>query len=267
MPRARAVGVSHVDARRQSAPGAMPAGRGAAGGWDGGGRGSTLGLAGCSAFGSHIALVANATHRRRPEGSRSTGWSPRSIAAGSSTPGWSRQQIEGGLIWALALATVPAPEWVAGMPRSRALGAIGLPRIGDTPEIMSSCIPGNEPPGGVSGLGTTVLAPAVANAIYAATGKRLRDAAVRPDGGRMTARNHPRCPIPESAFCSSTSALPTRPSAGGPALSRRVPDRPAGDRNSGDRVEADPPRHHPAHPADEIGAGLSARSGPTRARR
>src|SRR6185503_545928 len=31
------------------------------GGWDGGARGSTLGLAACSAFGSHIGLMANAT--------------------------------------------------------------------------------------------------------------------------------------------------------------------------------------------------------------
>src|SRR6185369_14387015 len=31
------------------------------GGWDGGARGSTLGLAACSAFGSHIGLMADAT--------------------------------------------------------------------------------------------------------------------------------------------------------------------------------------------------------------
>jgi isoquinoline 1-oxidoreductase beta subunit len=61
------------------------------------------------------------------------------------------------------------------MPRSRALGTIGLPRLARTPEIQVELIPGNETPGGVSGLGVAVLAPAVANAIYAATGKRLRD--------------------------------------------------------------------------------------------
>ena len=60
------------------------------------------------------------------------------------------------------------------MPRSRPLGAIGLPRIARTPEIRVALIPSNEPPGGVSGLGVIALAPAVANAIYAATGRRLR---------------------------------------------------------------------------------------------
>jgi isoquinoline 1-oxidoreductase beta subunit len=85
-----------------------------------------------------------------------------------------QQQIEAGLIWALAQATVPSPEWVAGMPRARPLGGIGLPRIGDIPEIMVEVISSSDAPGGISGLGTTVLAPAVANAIFAATGKRMR---------------------------------------------------------------------------------------------
>jgi isoquinoline 1-oxidoreductase beta subunit len=54
------------------------------------------------------------------------------------------------------------------------LGAIGLPRIGDVPEILVEVIPSSAGAGGVSGLGTTVLAPAVANAIYAGSGRRLR---------------------------------------------------------------------------------------------
>ncbi len=77
-------------------------------------------------------------------------------------------------MWALAQATIASPEWVAGMPRARAIGEIGLPRLGDTPQIAVEVIPSSEAPGGVSGLGTTVLAPAVANAIFAGTGKRMR---------------------------------------------------------------------------------------------
>ena len=42
------------------------------------------------------------------------------------------------------------------------------------PQIGIEIIPSSDPPGGISGLGTTVLAPAVANAIYAAAGKRMR---------------------------------------------------------------------------------------------
>ena len=141
--------------------------------WDGGARGSTMGIAGCSAFGSHIGLVATASigddQRVKVE---------RLVAAVDCgrviNPGLVRQQIEAGLIWALAQANAPSPEWVSGMPRARPFGDIALPRIGDTPQIMVQIISSSEAPGGVSGLGTTVLAPAVANAIFAGTGKRMR---------------------------------------------------------------------------------------------
>jgi isoquinoline 1-oxidoreductase beta subunit len=141
--------------------------------WDGGGPGSTMGLAGCSAFGSHIGLVASATI-----GADQRVKVHRLVAAvdcgRAVNSGLIAQQIEAGLIWALAQAMVPAPEWVAGMPRARPIGALGLPRLQDTPELFVEVIPSSDAPGGISGLGTTVLAPAVANAIFAGSGKRLR---------------------------------------------------------------------------------------------
>jgi isoquinoline 1-oxidoreductase beta subunit len=141
--------------------------------WDGGGPGSTMGIAGCSAYGSHIGLVAMASIG---DGQRAK--VHRLVAAvdcGSIVnPGIVTQQVESNLIWALAQATMAEPEWVAGMPRARALGGIGLPVIGNVPEIVVEIIPSSGAPGGVSGLGTTVLAPAVANAIYAGSGRRLR---------------------------------------------------------------------------------------------
>jgi isoquinoline 1-oxidoreductase beta subunit len=141
--------------------------------WDGGAPGSTMGIAGCSAFGSHIALVASASI-----GDDQRVKVHRLVAAVDCgrvvNSGIVQQQVAGGLVWALAQATVPAPEWVAGMPRARPLGGIELPRIGDMPEVVVEIIPSSESPGGISGLGTTVLAPAVANAIFAATGKRMR---------------------------------------------------------------------------------------------
>lgn len=141
--------------------------------WDGGQSGSTMGIAGCSAFGSHIGLVANASL-----GSDQRIRVDRLVAAVDCgrvvNSGVAAQQIEAGLLWALAQATIPSPEWIAGMPRARPLGGLGLPRIGETPQIIVEIIPSSERPGGISGLGTTVLAPAVANAIFAATGKRMR---------------------------------------------------------------------------------------------
>lgn len=141
--------------------------------WDGGGAGSTMGIAGCSAFGSHIGLVASASI-----GSDQRIKVDRLIAAVDCgrvvNKGLVVQQIEAALIWALAQAIVTSPEWIAGMPRARPLGGVGLPRLGDTPQIVVEVISSSEAPGGVSGLGTTALAPAVANAIHSATGKRMR---------------------------------------------------------------------------------------------
>ena len=141
--------------------------------WDGGGPGSRMGIAGCSAFGSHIGLVADASI-----GSDQSVKVHRLVAAvdcgRAVNSGLIAQQIEAGLVWALAQATLSSPEWVAGMPRARPLGGIGLPRLGDTPDIVVEIIPSSDAPGGVSGLGTTVLAPAVANAIFAAAGQRMR---------------------------------------------------------------------------------------------
>jgi isoquinoline 1-oxidoreductase beta subunit len=141
--------------------------------WDGGGRGSAMGIAGASAFGSHIGLVATASigEDQRVKVHRLVA----AVDCGRVVnSGLAEQQIESKLIWAIAQATVTAPEWVAGMPRARAVGNLGLPRLSDAPEIVVRIIPSDAPSGGLSGLAATVLAPAVANAVYAGSGRRLR---------------------------------------------------------------------------------------------
>src|SRR5690242_6131180 len=134
--------------------------------WDGGGAGSTMGIAGASAFGSHIGLVAVASI-----GDDQKVMVHRLIAAVDCgrvvNSSLVEQQIEAGLLWSLAQATFPSPEWVAGMPRARPIGGLGLPRLGEAPQIAVSVIPSSDAPGGISGLGTLPLAPAVANAIHA----------------------------------------------------------------------------------------------------
>ena len=144
------------------------------GGWDGGGQGSNLGLACASVVGSHIGLLAEATigADQRVKVSRLVA----AIDAGRIVnPGLVRQQIEGGLIAALALAVVPAPEFVANMPRAVPLRGRGFEQLSDVPKVDVELIQSDAAPGGVSGLGMAVLAPAVANAIAAGTGRRLRN--------------------------------------------------------------------------------------------
>jgi len=145
----------------------------AIGGWDGGGPGSTMGLACASLYGSHIGLLAEATigADQRIQVTRLVA----AVDAGRIVnPGLVRQQVEGGLLAALAAAIVPAPEFVAGMPRASPFRGRGYERLHEVPKVEVEIIGSDEPAGGVSGLGTAVLAPAVANALAAGTGKRLR---------------------------------------------------------------------------------------------
>ena len=47
-------------------------------------------------------------------------------------------------------------------------------RISEAPAIEVYIVQSSEPPGGMGEAGTSVIVPAVTNAIFAATGKRLR---------------------------------------------------------------------------------------------
>ena len=140
--------------------------------WDGGGSGSTMGIAGCSAYGSHIGLVATA-HIGEDQSVRVDRLVAAVDCGRAVNSGLVEQQVQSELLWAMAQATLPRPEWVAGMPRAGPMREI--PGIAGTPEITIEIIPSSGPSGGISGLGTTVLAPAVANAIFAGTGKRMRN--------------------------------------------------------------------------------------------
>ena len=53
-------------------------------------------------------------------------------------------------------------------------------RIGDVPELDIQFIDSNEAPAGLGEPATTVIAPAVGNAVFAAIGVRLRHLPIRP---------------------------------------------------------------------------------------
>ena len=144
------------------------------GGWDGGAPGSSMGLACATLFGSHIGLLAEASigPDQRVQVSRLVA----AVDAGRIVnPNLVRQQIEGGLLAALATAVVPAPEYVANMPKAIPRRGRGFEQLKHVPRIEVELIASEEPSGGISGLGMAVLAPAVANAIAASTGRRLRN--------------------------------------------------------------------------------------------
>jgi isoquinoline 1-oxidoreductase subunit beta len=145
----------------------------ALGGWDGGGAGSAMGIAACSAYGSHIAMLAevevDAAQQIRLL---------RAVCAVDCgrviNPAIVQQMIEGGIIHGMATASGRGIGFEAGLPDVRNIAELELPRLADTPEIAVEILESEENPGGVTELAVPVVAPAMANAAYAATGRRLR---------------------------------------------------------------------------------------------
>jgi isoquinoline 1-oxidoreductase beta subunit len=143
----------------------------ATGGWSGEAQ-SGEGLACHSAFGSHIALYVEASNEAgRIKVSRMVA----AVDAGRLiNPDIVRQQIESGLIWGLAGALGDRMTFNRGLPDQVNFEGLNLPRLKDMPEIEVELIGSSEAPGGVAELAVPVAAPAIANAIFSATGKRLR---------------------------------------------------------------------------------------------
>ena len=144
----------------------------ALGGWDGGVAGSGQGIAACAFRGSRIAVLAEA----RVEAGRVR--VDRLVAAVDCgriiNPDLVRQQIEGGLVFGMAQALGASTGITAGLADARGLGALHLPRLRDTPDITVELIASEAEPGGAGELAVPPVAPALANALHAATGTRIR---------------------------------------------------------------------------------------------
>ena len=142
------------------------------GGWEGMLSGTAQGLACHSMRGSHIALMATA---RPSEKGLQVEQLVAVVDAGRLVnPAIARQQIEGGLIFGLAAAVGATTDYEGGVATARKLGQLGLPRLSQSPEIIVEFVESDRDPGGLGEIGVPVVAPAIANALYAATGRRVR---------------------------------------------------------------------------------------------
>ena len=143
----------------------------ALGEWDGGGAGSAQGLAAHAMAGSVAAAVAEV----RVEAGARIRVTRVSMAVDVGrvvNPDLVRQQVEGGILWGIAAATGAPIRAGAAAPRT--LSELALPLLADTPEMRIEILPSQEPPGGAEEIAAPPIAPAIANAIFAATGQRLR---------------------------------------------------------------------------------------------
>jgi isoquinoline 1-oxidoreductase beta subunit len=143
----------------------------ASGGWSGEPQ-SGQGLAIHSAFGSHIALFCEAG--LEGDAIRVSRMLAVVDCGRVINPDIVAQQIESGLVWGMAEALGGRITYARGQAEQLTLDALALPRMAGMPEIEVQIIPSPEAPGGVAELGVPVAAPAIANALFAATGKRLR---------------------------------------------------------------------------------------------
>ena len=92
-----------------------------------------------------------------------------------------RAQMEGGIGFGLSPLMYSAITLDRGRAVEGNFDGYRVIRIGDMPEVAVHIVPSAEPPTGVGEPGTPVIAPAVANALFAATGKRFRELPIGAD--------------------------------------------------------------------------------------
>lgn len=84
------------------------------------------------------------------------------------------QQIEGGMIFGLAMALGCSTGYSEGLPTAARLSALALPTMADCPQIEIELVQSDAEPFDPGEIGVPAVAPAVANAFASATGVRLR---------------------------------------------------------------------------------------------
>jgi isoquinoline 1-oxidoreductase subunit beta len=85
-----------------------------------------------------------------------------------------RRQIEGGIVYGLSAALYGKVTYKDGKVEQSNFHDYPVLRMSEMPKVEVHILPSTEPPGGIGEPGTPPIAPAVVNAIYAATGQRLR---------------------------------------------------------------------------------------------
>jgi len=142
------------------------------GGWQGGIKGSGQGLACAAMQGGNIAVMVEAG---LDGGKIKVSRTVAVVDCGAViNPNVARQQIEGGLIFGLAMAMGAAPHYHNDLPRGLKLGDYALPRMADVGEIVVELVESSAPVAGVGEIGVVAIAPALASALSTITGKRYR---------------------------------------------------------------------------------------------
>ncbi len=141
-------------------------------GWDGGSRNSGQGIACHSMHGAMIAIIANA--QRRDDGVRVTRLSAAVDIGQVINPDICLQQIESGIVYGIANALGGSSEYEGGLTNGRHLRDYNLPVLADMPEMEIFLMRSNSAALDADTIGIPAVAPAIANALFSATGFRFR---------------------------------------------------------------------------------------------
>ena len=90
-------------------------------------------------------------------------------------PGIVAQQIESAVVFALTAALYGRIDIVDGVVRQSNFPSYPMVKLDEAPAVETHLVDSTRPPAGVGEIGTPPLAPALANALFVLTGKRLRD--------------------------------------------------------------------------------------------
>ncbi|MFN3864079.1 MAG: molybdopterin cofactor-binding domain-containing protein [Erythrobacter sp.] len=153
-------------------------------GWDGGveqsGQGLAIARIGEGPQAARIACVATA--RQGEGGVRVTQLAAAVDIGRIINHDIARQQIEGGLVFGIGIALGNPVKLRAGMPEILDYAGLGLPTLADCPEMRIEFLASQAPPADPGELGAVVAPPAIANALFSATGLRLRRLPLLSDG-------------------------------------------------------------------------------------
>ena len=138
------------------------------------------GIAVVESFGSYVAEVAEISIDRKAK----TVEVHRVVAAVDCgrhvNPETIRAQIEGGIVYGLTAALKGEITIANGRVEQANFNDYDVVRINESPQIEVHIVESNDGPGGIGEPGTPPIAPAVCNAIFAATGKPVRRLPIRP---------------------------------------------------------------------------------------
>jgi isoquinoline 1-oxidoreductase subunit beta len=142
--------------------------------------GKARGVALHESFNSYIAQVAEVTVK--PDGGLRVDRVVCAVDCGVAiNPDVIRAQMEGGIGFGLAAALHGAITLNEGRVEQSNFHDYPVLRMNEMPQVEVHIVPSNEKPTGVGEPGVPPIAPAVCNAIFAATGKRVRSLPIRPE--------------------------------------------------------------------------------------